>query len=92
MQDIRLVQLARMTRLEPGAALDDASAVSLVRERAAELADAIFREAADSDDVVSTETALDYLEGRLAFFGPVIPADAATTIRRAFRERLSAWE
>lgn len=92
MHDIRLIQLARMLGLDPGAALDDASAASLVRERATALADAIFHEAADSDDVVSAETALDYLEGRLIFFGDLVPAETAAAIRRAFRERLRAWE
>lgn len=56
------------------------------------LANAFFAEAADSDDVTSVESALDYLEGRLAFFVPLIDAQTAAIIRHAFRERLRAWE
>lgn len=90
--DVRLVQLARMLGLGRATALDHQAAAALVRDRPRDLADAIFHEAADSDDVLSTEAALDYLQGRLVFFGDLIAPEAATTIRRAFRERLAAWE
>jgi hypothetical protein len=56
------------------------------------LADALFAEAADSDDVTGIESALDYLEGRLAFLGNLVEPAAASEIRDAFRKRLRAWE
>ena len=89
--DVRLVQLARMLGLPPDD-LDRARATAAVAGRPGDLAEAIFGEAVDSDDVISTETALDYLEGRLVFFGDLITPEAAAAIRRLFRERLRAWE
>lgn len=88
--DVRLVQLARMLRLPPDE-LDRAAAAAAIAARPDDLAAAIFQEAADSDDVISTETALDYLEGRLVFFGDLVPPTAAAEVRRCFRERLRAW-
>ena len=69
---------------------DEAS--SAVARRPADIADALFREAADSDDVTDTQSAIEYFDGRLAILGDLIPADVAGTIRETFRERLRAWD
>ncbi len=89
--DMRLVQLARMLAV-PLADLTPGSARALIAARPADMADALFREAADSDDVTDTSTALDYLEGRLSFFGELLSPVAAEAVRAAFRERVRAWE
>lgn len=89
--DMRLVQLARMLAV-PLADLTPESARALIAARPVEVADALFHEAADSDDVTGNDTALDYLEGRLASFGDLLSPGAAETIRVAFRDRLRAWD
>jgi len=88
--DLRLVQLARMLAV-PLDGLTPASATALISARAPDLAAALFREAADSDDVTSIDSAVDYLESRLVSFGDLISAPAATTIRAAFADRIQAW-
>lgn len=85
----QLIQLRRILRLP---ALDAAEAPAATREYSGPLAAAFFAEAADSDDVISREAALDYLESRLSFFGDVISASDADTIRADFAVRLNAWD
>lgn len=70
--------------------LDAARAV--VARSPSAFAAAIFREAADSDDVTSLESARDYLEGRLAFFSEMVGPDTATGVRHAFDELLRTWQ
>lgn len=55
-------------------------------------ADALFEEAAASDDVTSEAAALNYLEGRLSFFGELLDVPVPNTVRTRFAERLGAWE
>lgn len=55
-------------------------------------ADALFEEAAASDDVTSEAAALNYLEGRLSFFADLLDVPAPNTVRTRFAERLEAWE
>jgi hypothetical protein len=84
----RHVQLSRMlgTTIE-----DDESARRALAARPGDFASALFLEAADSDDVTSAESALEYLEGRLATFADLLSAQAADAVRGAFGERLKAW-
>lgn len=89
--DIRRVQLARILDL-PASHLTGRNAATAIAAHPDELADAFFHEAAANDDVLSKETALEYLEGRLAFFSGLIPAGTVTEIRICFAERLRAWE
>jgi hypothetical protein len=89
--DIRRVQLARILGLPP-AALTGRRAGAELAAHPAELAQAFFHEAANNDDVISPETALEYLEGRLAFFAGLIPDATLPTIRALFDEHLTAWE
>jgi len=89
--DMRLVQLARMLAV-PLPDLTPESARTLIAARPGDVADALFHEAADSDDVTGNSTALDYLEGRLAFFGELVSSDTADAVRAAFRDRISAWD
>jgi len=89
--DVRLARVARILHLAPpGPTAADARAA--IAARTGEVAGALFAEAADNDDVTSTEAALDYLESRLSEFGDLVSPDAADRIRVAFRERLKAWE
>ena len=86
--DPRLVQLARILQTP----LDStAAARAAVSARAGEVAEALVFEAAASDDVTSTEAALDYLEARLVYLGDLVEPAAAAHIRNHFRVRISAW-
>jgi hypothetical protein len=89
--DMRLTQLARMLNV-PLVSLSAQSAPAIVAAKSQAMSTALFEEAAASDDVTSVESALDYLEGRLAFFDDLIPAGAAAAIRTSFAARLKAWE
>lgn len=89
--DMRVVQLARMLAV-PLDSLTLATAASLIERQPGALAEALFREAADSDDVTGIEAALDYLAARLEWFGDLAGPAARTAITRAFRDRLRAWE
>lgn len=82
--DVRLRQLARILGRptpEP-VSLDDAHA----------LADAIFEEAANSDDVTGAESAAAYLTARIASFGNLFPPAVASKISARFTERWDSWE
>lgn len=83
--------LRQLSRLLGTPLADDRAAEKEVSGRCEELAAALFLEAVDSDDVTGEESALAYLEGRLAYFGVLITPAAGTVIRSAFSERLRAW-
>jgi hypothetical protein len=89
--DIRLIQVARILGLQP-LGLEHEGARDAITMRAPEVALAFFLEAADSDDVTDVASALDYLEGRISFFGDLIAPDVAEVIRTGFREKLQRWE
>ncbi len=84
--------LTQLTRIFGRELATTDAARAAISAAPAVLADALFAEAADSDDVTSVESALDYLEGRLVFLGPLVEPPAAGEIRDAFRQRLRAWE
>jgi hypothetical protein len=71
---------------------DDEAARSAISARPGDFASALFLEAADSDDVTSSETALDYLAGRLTFFDGLITDAARHDVEAGFKARLKAWE
>lgn len=75
----------------PRDGLTVAAARSAINARALDMAAALLEEAAQSDDVTSAETALDYLEDRLAYLADFVPADAAADIRSAFAEGVEGW-
>lgn len=86
--DPRLVQLNRILSNR----FDTASAArGAVSARADDVADALVLEASASDDVVSSASALDYLEGRLSYLGDTVDPAAAERIRLRFRELISNW-
>jgi hypothetical protein len=88
----QIVQLARILGLD-AAGLDDlAAARDAIDANTDTIADAFFHEAADSDDVLSPETAQEYLEVRLAFFGELVSDGSAERIRERFGELVSRWE
>lgn len=86
--DPRLVQLGRILNTPIDSIADARAAVSV---RPEDVAEALFLEAAASDDVTSAVAALDYLETRLAYLGDIVEPSAAAHIRNHFRERISAW-
>lgn len=88
----RVTQLARMLNREARELAEHAAARSAINKNVETVAEALFQEAVDSDDVVSTETALDYLEGRLAFFGDLVEDDAASDIRNRFAALVAQWD
>lgn len=71
---------------------DDEAARSAISAKPGDFAAALFLEAAASDDVISRESALDYLSGRLTFFGGLVSGNASSAVTSAFDERLKAWD
>lgn len=88
MSDMRFVQFGRIFGAEPST---ETEARALVSGDAMRLADALFAEAADSDDVTGAASARAYLEGRLGYFSALVDAAAAERIRVRFEERLASW-
>jgi len=88
--DPRLIQLARILGIERGET-DRDGWQERVRAAADRLAEGLFEEAAASDDVVSAESAREYLELRLAYLGDLVPADAAAAVRIRFDELARQW-
>jgi hypothetical protein len=86
--EIRLTQLSRILATPIA---DDETARTAINARPGDFASALFHEAADSDDVTSAASALDYLEDRLAYFGPLVLPSAAEVVRAAFIEHIKAW-
>jgi hypothetical protein len=89
--DIRLLQIRRMLGLAAVPSGRAAAAASIAADPV-QFADALLREAADSDDVTSPESAADYLETRLAFFADLLDDRTVAAVRRAFSERVRAWQ
>ncbi len=86
----QLRQLARLLRLrEPPASAAEARA--LAREQSEALADALFDEAAASDDVVGRDSARSYLELRLAHLSGLLDEETRQRVRERFERRLSNW-
>ncbi|MCC6382967.1 MAG: hypothetical protein IT304_10700 [Dehalococcoidia bacterium] len=85
-----LTQAARLLGLavHPAAEAAIRDAISRDPER---FADALFAEAADSDDVTGIESGAVYLEDRLVFFGDLIAPPARQAIHERFRQRSAAW-
>jgi len=84
--------LTQLSRIYGQTLASDEEARAAIAGDPATLANALFAEAADSDDVTSIESARDYLEGRIAFLAGSLPGDAVAPLRAAFEERLRAWE
>lgn len=84
--------LTQLRRIYGQAFASEDEARAAITAAPGRLADALFAEAADSDDVTSTDAALGYLDGRLAFLGTLVPQAAVDAIRAQFRTRLRAWE
>lgn len=88
--DIRLLQLRRMLQLDaaPAGRAAAAATISADPER---FANAIVQEAADSDDVIGPESAMQYLESRLQFFAGLVNERTAGAIRAAFAAQVQTW-
>ncbi|MCZ2107972.1 MAG: hypothetical protein LC118_00110 [Dehalococcoidia bacterium] len=85
---VALTQLSRIY----GMSFESAGAAgAAIASDPATLANALFGEAVDSDDVTSIESARDYLQGRIVFLSGCIPETALEPIRAAFEARLEAW-
>lgn len=88
--DVRLTQLARILGIPSDS--DEAAVKAAASASPGRLAEALFQEAADSDDVIDTESAVAYMEARLEYLSPLLPDDAKGGIRAGFHERIKAWE
>jgi hypothetical protein len=88
---VALVQVARIYGLDRHQVTDDLARRTIAADPT-RLAGAFFEEAAASDDVISIESALDYLDGRLDFFDGLLGDEGRAAITSAFRDRLHAWE
>ncbi|MCK9517851.1 MAG: hypothetical protein M0R74_02310 [Dehalococcoidia bacterium] len=89
--DVRLKQAARILGVSHES-LDIASARDAFHSRPGDVASALFQEAAENDDVVSVQTALDYLEDRLDYLAAFLDSETNDAVRTAFQQRIEAWE
>ena len=98
----RLLQLARLVgpdafaeRFGPPLLLEtipDVEALrALVRERIDHVARGLVEEAAASDDVIDTASAIAYLDDRLRTLDDLLSPQQADRIRSAFREGTAGW-
>lgn len=87
---VLLRQAARLLGVSPDT-LNETSARDAFRTRPGDVAYALFREAAENDDVIDRESARDYLEDRLDVLAPLLDPETADAIRKAFEQRLQAW-
>lgn len=90
----QLVQLSRMLGMPVDVLEHQVRTQALantIEDSVGTLAEAFFHEAADSDDVTSIETGMDYLEVRLAYFGELVRPAAAEAIRGRFAELVESW-
>ncbi len=85
--DPLLRQLSRIYQ-RPLATADDAR--SAIAADAGVLASGLFLEAAASDDVTGIQSAMEYVDGRLAELGELV-AGQGHAIRELFAEKVSAW-
>ena len=69
---------------------DDEDARAAIAADPGVLASALFLEAAESDDVTSIETALEYLADRLAFLGDLV-GPMASQVEAEFGAKVQAW-
>jgi hypothetical protein len=88
--DVRLTQLARILGLPPDS--EEAAVRSAASASPDALAQALFQEAADSDDVFDAESGEAYFDARLSYLGDLIPDRTTDAVRESFREKLKAWE
>lgn len=70
---------------------DDENARAAINAEPGVLASAIFLEAVESDDVTSADSARQYLNDRLGFFGELVRT-TLSDINASFEERLHAWD
>lgn len=87
--DPRLRQAARLLGLHE---VDAPSARQAFADDPAALALALVAEAAASDDVTSSTSALDYLETRLAYLGDLLDRATVLAVRAHFREAVAGWD
>jgi hypothetical protein len=88
MSDMRFVQFGRIYGVEPS---NEFEARALVSGDAVRLADALFAEAADSDDVTGAASARAYLDERLRYLGGLVDRAAVDMVRARFEQRLQSW-
>ncbi len=74
---------------QPG--IDAAEAARRIADDPGGFAASLFAEAANNDDVTSTEAALGYFEDRLRYFNGIIEHGTAEALRVEFTRRLAAW-
>jgi hypothetical protein len=86
-----LTQIARLLGDANLRSTDDDSVRAAVDQRFSALIESLLDETAASDDVFSRESALAYLEDRLAFLGVLLTEEQIGRLREAARERLEAW-
>lgn len=85
-----LFQVKRMLALD-AVPLNDVEAASTIRERMVEFANALFQEAAASDDVTSDASAIDYLNDRLVSFEAMLTAESTNLVRLEFARLVESW-
>jgi hypothetical protein len=86
-----VAQIARLLGEPSLRAVDDEAIRSAIEQRFEVLVAGLADETAASDDVFSRESALAYLDSRLAFLSVVIDEGQKQRLREALQEKLQAW-
>ncbi len=86
-----LAQLARLVGEGSLRSAEPEVAASAVDARFDRVVDGLLAEAAASDDVTDRQTALEFLDDRLASFAAVLDAGLRARLREALAERIALW-
>ena len=84
-------QLARLIGLEPRRPATPATLETALDARFDQLVEGLIGELMASDDVIDRDSALSYLESRLAFFDDLISEALRARLRAAVAPRIEAW-
>jgi hypothetical protein len=86
-----LTQLARLLQDESLRTASIGKAQAAIDEKVPLLASGLLEEATASDDVVDRESALEFIQSRLASFGTLVRDDQKELLLEDIRGRVEAW-
>jgi hypothetical protein len=86
-----LTQLARLLQNDRLRAATPDEAQAAIDQKMPQLASGLLEEAAASDDVMDKQSALEFVQSRLAYFGTLVRDDQKARLLEDVRGRIEAW-
>jgi hypothetical protein len=86
-----ITQLARLLGDESLRLASTDASTDQVERGFERLVDGLLAEAVASDDVIDRESAMEFINDRLRFFGPLLTDDQRSRLEEALREKIEAW-